>query len=154
MKLTLFFLIFCSIFCQAQNESIKETEIKQDTLKDVFHYAIFPGCEKYLENSKSHLPTCFVEKLNEKIGEVINPSMDRYSDKQNSKNKLEGRVYFRILKSGKLEFKSLNINDEGFEKEITPLVKELLETLIVEPGAMNGEPVNVSGIVPLKIVFN
>lgn len=154
MKLTLFFLIFCSIFCQAQNESIKEAEIKQDTLKHVSQYAVFPGCEKYIENLKSHLTTCFVNKLNEKIGEVITPSVDRYSDKKNSKNLLQGKVFYRILENGKLEFTSLNINDKGFEEEIIPLVKELLDSLIVEPGTKNGKPFNLPGASPLKIVFN
>lgn len=147
-------MIFCSIFCQAQNETVKEVDVKSDTLQYVFHYAVFPGCEKYLKNSKSYLTTCFVNKLNEKIGEVITPSVDRYSDKKNSKSSLIGKVSYRILENGKLEFTSLYINDKNFEEEITPLVKSLLDSLIVEPGTKNGKPVNLYGAAPLRIVFN
>lgn len=40
MKLTLFFMIFCNKFCQAQNDINKEIEPKSDTLRKIDVYPI------------------------------------------------------------------------------------------------------------------
>lgn len=153
MKLTLFFLIFCSIFCQAQNETVKEVDAKSDTLQDVFHYAVFSGCEKFIGDD-SRLYSCFAEKLNVLIGDKISPAMDKYMKMKNFKTKLKGKVFYTILKTGKLEYKSITIDDKKFEELVIPLLKELFDSITVEPGTKNGKPTNMSGQVPLRIAYN
>lgn len=163
MKLTLFFLIFCGVFCQAQNETIKEGEAKSDTLREVTQFAVFPGCEKYLGDNKN-LYKCFAESLRNSFEDELelNGIPEKFekkykAKKQNSKSeiRISASINFSVTKTGRLEVLGLKEgSDEQLGKDASAILTELFNKTIVEPAQLSdGTPVNLTLHIPITLVF-
>lgn len=152
MKSTIFFLIFCSIFCQAQNETNKEIESKSNNLGKIAQEPIFPGCEKFV-NEK--LNSCMTSKLSFLIGNKFEELSlyKKYEEKlMKSKKSLHTRIEYKVSEDGKL--KVLRVlqtigGDDELAKDISEIMANIFENLTIKPAKLSdGTPVEKRMIFP------
>lgn len=103
---------------------------------------IYPGCGK---GTRAQKKACFEKKVGKFISKKFNTDLANQLGLSSGKQSIY--VQFVITKSGEIEIKGARANHKRLEKEGKRVVNLLPQ---MTPGKKNGEPVNVSYMVPIS----
>ena len=123
-------------------EYVEPEEDVLEFIATVPEVPIYPGCEK---GTRAQKKACFEKKIGKFISRKFNTDIASQMGLPSGKQKIH--VQFVITKSGGIEIIGARANHKRLEKEGKRVVNLLPK---MTPGKKNGEPVNVSYMVPIS----